>query len=99
MRLRVLAAISVAVCGCLFSASSAAAIVTSSNVTVSSPTGTYLLDDEVTPNEAITVSGTSNGDASDHVDINCYRKLEFHQLAASVPVQANGRSRTRAPLV
>jgi Glucodextranase, domain B len=90
MRLRVLAAISGTVCSCLLAAGSAAAAVTSSNVTVSAPAGTYLVDDEVTPNEAVALSGTSNGDASDHVDINCYRGLEFRQLASSVPVQADG---------
>ncbi len=66
---RILAA---AVFGLLCFTGTAIAAVTQSTVTVQSPTGTYLLDDEVTAHNQISVHGTSNGTTGDMVDINCY---------------------------
>lgn len=60
MRLRRLLVICLICVGALAGASPAlAAPVTSSHVTVTSPHGTYLNDDQVTPNETITGTGTS----------------------------------------
>ena len=93
MRLRFVVAMFAIVCGCLVAAATAAAKVTSSNLVVTSPSGTYLIDDTVTPHEAISVSGTTettDGNASDSVDINCYSGTSWAILAQSVPVQSDG---------
>jgi hypothetical protein len=75
----------------LLLAGPASAAVSTSNVTVTSPSGTYLLDDQVTPNETITGTGTSDGTAGDSVDINCYSGLTGVKLLKSnAPVGANG---------
>ncbi len=84
---RILAA---AVFGLLCFTGTAIAAVTQSTVTVQSPTGTYLLDDEVTAHNQISVHGTSNGTTGDMVDINCYTGSGSKQLVASVAVQADG---------
>jgi Glucodextranase, domain B len=85
-------ALAVCMAGFLVGAAPAFATVTSSNVTVTSPTGTYLLDNQVTPSETITVTGTSNGTAgTDSVDINCYYGTNnFRNLATSVSVGTGG---------
>jgi hypothetical protein len=62
----------------------ASARITASTVTVSSPTGTYLLDDQVTPAEAVRGGGTATGKGN--VDVNCYYGGTFATLAAGVPV-------------
>ena len=69
----------------------AMAAVTQSTVTVDSPTGTYVIDDEVTANNHISLHGTSNGTTGDKVDINCYAGSSEKQLAAGVDVQADGK--------
>jgi hypothetical protein len=77
----------------------ASAAVTSSSVTVTSPAGTYLIDDQVTPNETITVTGTSDGGGSDAVDINCYSgPMGVKLLALDVPVKADGTFTFSGPL-
>ena len=53
MRLRFVVAMFAIVCGCLVAAATAAAKVTSSILVVTSPSVTYLIDDTVTPHEAI----------------------------------------------
>ncbi|MGH2887834.1 MAG: hypothetical protein ACRDPA_34915 [Solirubrobacteraceae bacterium] len=77
----------------LVAAGPAFATVSSSNVTVTSPSGTYLIDDQrMPPNETITGTGTSDGTAGDSVDINCYSGLTGVKLLKSdAPVGANGR--------
>lgn len=77
----------------LIAAGPAFATVSSSNVTVTSPSGTYLIDDQrVPPNETITGTGTSDGTAGDSVDINCYSGLTGVKLLKSdATVGANGR--------
>ncbi len=56
----------------MVAAAPALATVSSSNVTVTSSPSEYLIDDQVTPNETVTGTGTSNGTTGDFVDINCY---------------------------
>ncbi len=69
----------------------ACATVTASNLTVSSPTGNWLLDDQVTQHEAITVAGTTNGTTLDAVDINCYSGASGSvPLATGVPLSPGG---------
>ncbi len=88
MKLKVSLVTLVVVIAALLGAAPAFATVTSSTVTMTSPTGTHLLDDQ--PNETIAVTGTSNGKTGDHVDINCYGGGGFATLASFVPVAAGG---------
>jgi hypothetical protein len=90
MKLKVSLVTLVVVIATLLGAAPASATVTSSTVAVTSPTGTYLLDDQVTPNETIAVTGTSNGKTGDHVDINCYDGGGFAKLGTDVAVAAGG---------
>src|SRR5436305_5721186 len=85
-----LAAWMVCALGCLLAAAPAGATVTTSNVTVTSPTGTYLIADEVTPNNSITGTGTSNGTSGDSVDVRCYLGNVSSSLVSSVAVAADG---------
>ena len=75
----------------LVAAGPAFATVSSSHVTVTSSASPYLIDDQVTPNETITGSGTSNGTTGDIVDINCYSGTSgVNLLASDVQVGADG---------
>jgi hypothetical protein len=75
----------------LLTAGPASAAVSTTNVTVTSSTSTYLIDDQVTPHETVTGTGTSDGGNGDAVDINCYSGLTGVKLLASdVPVEADG---------
>jgi hypothetical protein len=69
---------------------SAAAIVTETHLQVLSPTGAYLVDDEVTPAETISVSGTSNGAAGEKLDIKCFSGQSSAKLEVNVEVRAGG---------
>jgi hypothetical protein len=73
----------------LFAASPATAM-TSSNVHVVSPTGTYFTFDEVTGPETINVSGTSNGAPGEKIDINCYAGNKRSSLAQEITLGAGG---------
>lgn len=90
--LRFLVAIGAAACLCLAGAAPALATVTSSTVAVTSPAGSpYLVDNQVVSNgEAITVGGTTNGTASDHVDIKCFSGAGSETLFSSVPINSQG---------
>ena len=75
----------------LFGAGPASAAVSSSNVTVTSPSSMYLIDDQVTHEETVSGAGTSDGDSSDAVDINCYSGLDgVNLLASNVHVGSDG---------
>jgi hypothetical protein len=76
----------------LLTAAPASAAVLTSNVSVTSPSGTYLIDDQGTPpNETITGSGTSDGGSFDAVDINCYSGATGVQtLVSDVHVRSGG---------
>jgi len=78
-----------ALLACLAPASAAAAV-TETHLQVLSPTGTYLVDDEVTPTETISVSGTSNGVAGERLDIKCFSGKSSAKLEVNVEVQAGG---------
>jgi Glucodextranase, domain B len=96
MRCRI--ALAVAVVGALIAAAPVqAANVTESTVQVTSPLGTYLLADELIPTE-ITGVGTSNGNATSHVDIKCFSGKSSSLLVEKVPVAANGTFSFSAPL-
>jgi Glucodextranase, domain B len=87
----VLAAIGIVFAGCLAAAAPASAAVTSSTLTVNSPTGSYLIDDQIDSNaEEISVGGTTNGRTGDAVDIKCYSGGGSQTLASAVPVDASG---------
>ncbi len=78
---------------CLVAAAPAAATVTSSTLTVTSPQGSYLIDNQVDSNaEQISLAGTSNGSSSsnDRVDIKCFAGGGSETLVTSVPVDQNG---------
>jgi hypothetical protein len=85
----VLIALPLALLACLAPASAAAAV-TETHLQVLSPAGTYLVDDEVTPAETISVSGTSDGVAGERLDIKCYSGQSSAKLAVNVEVQAGG---------
>jgi Glucodextranase, domain B len=75
----------------LVAAGPAFATVSSSNVTVTSSSSPYLIDDQVTPNEPVTGMGTSNGTAGDFVDINCYSGPSgVRSLVSDVRVGSDG---------
>jgi hypothetical protein len=89
------------IAACMIAAAPAAAQVTRSNVTVTSPTGTYLIDDEVlNPGEMLTATGTSDGNSSDGdtVDVNCYEAGGFTPLLTGVAVDSGGRFGFEFPL-
>jgi hypothetical protein len=91
----------VVACACLVGAAPALANVTRSNVTVTSPAGTYLIDDEVlNPGEMLTATGTSDGNSSDGdtVDVNCYEAGGFTTLLTGVEVDSLGRFAFEFPL-
>ena len=92
MKVRALIAGVTGVCASLLlSAGPASAAVSRSNVIATSSPSTYLIDDQVTPNETITGTGTSDGTASDFVDVNCYSgPTGVKLLASDVPVGADG---------
>ncbi|MDQ6817412.1 MAG: hypothetical protein M3018_08410 [Actinomycetota bacterium] len=79
------------VCASVIWPASASGVVTGSIVTVPS-SGTWLLDDQVTPHEAITVGGAAvGGTAGDAVDINCYSGASgIVSLATNVGLATNG---------
>jgi len=87
---RCVVAVCAAVCVCLLGAPDAFATVTSSSVTVSSPSAAYMVDNQATGQEAITVGGSTNGDSSDHLDIKCFSAGGAQTLATEVPVSADG---------
>jgi hypothetical protein len=96
MRCRI--ALAVSIVGALVAAAPAsAAIITESQVHVTSPTGTYLVADELAPT-MIKGTGTSNGNASNKVDIKCFRGKEVEVLEEEVAVAANGTFSFDAPL-
>jgi hypothetical protein len=96
MRCRI--AFAAAVIGALVTAApAAAAIVTESQVQVTSPSGTYLFADELAPS-MISGTGTSNGNASNHVDIKCFSGTHVSTLEKEVAVAANGTFTFEAPL-
>lgn len=84
----------------LCAAAPALASVTSSNVTVTSPSGAYLLDDEAaTPNATIAGTGTTvGGTTGDHVDVNCYYGTTSESVQQSVSVAAGGTFSFSGPL-
>jgi len=84
------AAVITSVAAFFAAAAPAFATVTTSTVTVTSPAGTYLLDDEVTPQNTITVTGTSDGTSTDAVDLNCYAGTGYETLATDVAVASEG---------
>jgi hypothetical protein len=63
---------------------------TSSNVQVTSPTGTYITFDEVTGAGTMNVTGTSNGAPGEKIDINCYAGNKRSSLAQEVTLGAGG---------
>jgi hypothetical protein len=91
-----------AVTGCAWLAAAAPALatVTSSNVTVTSPSGAYLLDDEAgTPNETIAGSGTTVGSSpGDKVNVNCYYGITSAPVQQNVPLAADGTFIFSGPL-
>jgi hypothetical protein len=70
---------------------SASATVTATTITTPA-SGSWLLDDQITPNEAITVAGTTvGGTSADAVDINCYSGASsIVRLATGVPLAQDG---------
>jgi hypothetical protein len=70
-------------------AGTASALVTTSKLTITSPAGSYLIDDQVTPAETISVGGTTDGVPGDLVDVNCYSGSGSQPLATGVPVDAD----------
>jgi len=76
--------------GALACAPSASATITSSSLQVVSPPGTYLVFDEVTGAETITVSGSSDASPGEKLDINCYAAKKRYLLAAEVQAGAGG---------
>ena len=81
----------------VFAAPAGAAIVTETQLHVSSPAGTYLINDELAPS-TISGTGTSNGNASNHVDIKCFSGKNVSTLEKEVAVAANGTFTFEAPL-
>lgn len=82
LKLRVGTAVACAVGVWLCTAAPAIALLPGSSVTISSPTGTYLTDDEVTPSDTITGSGEAT-DVGPTVDINCYYGSTFQHLTSA----------------
>jgi Glucodextranase, domain B len=83
----------------LLAAGPASANVLTSNVTVTSSPSTYLIDDQVTPNETITGTGTSDGTTGDFVDVNCYSGLTgVRTLLSDVRVGPDGTFAFSSPL-
>jgi hypothetical protein len=76
----------------------ASAAVTQSNVTVLSPSGKYLIADQVTPADTIALNGTSNGNASDTVDLNCYYGSTFRRLVSGISLGSDGSFSYSGPL-
>src|SRR5436305_1414576 len=92
MRAKVLLGICISILACLiWSGSAMAAGITQSALTVDSPTGTYVIDDELTQNNQISLHGTSDGTTGDKVDINCYAGTSNKQLHDGVNVHADGK--------
>ena len=75
---------------CLLVAAPALAAVSETNVHVTSPSGFYLIADEVTPADTMTLTGTSNGIAGEKLDINCYAGNRVLALAKEVTIQSGG---------
>ncbi|HEY6399564.1 MAG TPA: hypothetical protein VIX82_19125 [Solirubrobacteraceae bacterium] len=78
-------------CAVMVAPASALAAVTASRITTPA-SGSWLLDDQVTGHEAITVTGaTAGGTSADAVDINCYAGATGSvPLATSVPLAPDG---------
>jgi hypothetical protein len=72
--------------------------VTQSTLSVDAPTGTYVLDDQVTGNNMISLHGTSNGTTGDHVDIYCFAGTSMRKLVTGLAVQADGSFSYSGPL-
>lgn len=75
---------------CLLSATPALAVVSETNVHVTSPSGFYLIADEVTSTDTMTLTGTSNGIVGEKLDINCYAGNRVLVLAKEVTIQSGG---------
>ncbi|HLI32144.1 MAG TPA: hypothetical protein VKU89_05330 [Solirubrobacteraceae bacterium] len=74
----------------LLAAPDALAVVTETSLQVTSPSGTYLLADEVTGADTIALAGSSNGSAGERLDINCYWGSSSAALARGVEIQSGG---------
>ncbi len=84
--------------GWLVGAAPAWGAASETNVQVTSPTGTYLLADEATGANTITVTGTSNGTAGEKVNIACYAGNSSKTLTEKVEIQPGGGFSTTATL-
>jgi hypothetical protein len=78
------------VCLGLAAAAPARAAENWTHLQVTSPQGTYMIDDEVSGGEAITVTGSSNLVAGSKVDINCYSGSTWTKLVEGVEVNSAG---------
>jgi hypothetical protein len=98
MRCRIALALSI-VGALVVAAPAGAAIITESRVHVTSPTGTYIVNDELVPSsQTISGTGTSNGNASNHVDIKCFFGKFSSMLKENVAVAADGTFTFSGPL-
>jgi hypothetical protein len=79
-------------------AAEALALVTETNLQVTSSSGTYLVADEVTGANAISLSGTSNGSPGERLQINCYWGAQSATLARGVEIQSGGAFAFSGPL-
>ncbi len=86
-------------CAVMACPASASAAVTASTITTPA-TGSSLLDDQVTPHEAITVAGTTvGGTSADALDVNCYSGASsIVPLATGVPLAQDGSFTVTVPL-
>jgi Glucodextranase, domain B len=86
----------IATIGCLTWTGSAWAAVTQSTLTVTSPSGLYVVDDTASnpPNHTMSGVGSTDGTVGDAVDVKCYTappsSSPVKSLALNVPVQADG---------
>jgi len=91
MKLRVLPPFALVAClGLAVTATPAQAAEPETHIQVTSPTSQFMVDDEVTGEDAITLTGTSTLTAGQKVDINCYSGATWSKLAENVEVNAVG---------
>lgn len=95
---RLLAALIAPLLAALLFAPDALAVVTETNLQITSPGGTYVLADEVTGADTIALAGTSNGSAGERLDINCYWGSSSARLARGVEIQSGGAFAFSGPL-
>lgn len=90
MKLRALPSVAVVVSLGLAAAAPAQAAESETHLQVISASSTYFIDDEVTGEDAITLTGTSNLAAGAKVDLNCYSGTTWTRLAENVVVGTGG---------